>query len=94
MPLSALANSFSLAFVDQLPGEQVEEFCQRIGVIKVGRGYRQDGVVMIFKIGSDGLVLLLGARIAVIDPLGGQGERTTYANFLRYNASRVLEVLQ
>jgi zinc transport system substrate-binding protein len=36
----------------------------------------------------------LGARIAVIDPLGGQGERTSYANFLRYNASRVLEVLQ
>ncbi len=36
----------------------------------------------------------LGARIAVIDPLGGQGERTTYADLLRYNAARVREALQ
>ena len=36
----------------------------------------------------------LGARIAVIDPLGGQGDRTTYAGLLRYNAARVREALQ
>jgi ABC-type Zn uptake system ZnuABC Zn-binding protein ZnuA len=36
----------------------------------------------------------LEARIAVIDPLGGQGDRTTYAGLLRYNALRVREALQ
>ena len=36
----------------------------------------------------------LGAQIAVIDPLGGQGDRTTYADLLRYNATRVREALQ
>lgn len=36
----------------------------------------------------------LGADIAVIDPMGGQGDRTTYADLLRYNAARVREALQ
>jgi ABC-type Zn uptake system ZnuABC Zn-binding protein ZnuA len=36
----------------------------------------------------------LGAKIAVIDPLGGQGDRTTYADLLRYNAVRVRDALQ
>ena len=36
----------------------------------------------------------LGAKVAVIDPLGGQGERTSYAKLLRYNAARVYEALQ
>ncbi|MBL7646053.1 MAG: zinc ABC transporter substrate-binding protein [Candidatus Hydrogenedentes bacterium] len=36
----------------------------------------------------------LGAQVAVIDPLGGQGDRTTYAGLLRYNAARIRESLQ
>lgn len=36
----------------------------------------------------------LGASIAVIDPLGGQGDRASYADLLRYNAARVREALQ
>lgn len=36
----------------------------------------------------------LNAKIAVLDPLGGQGERMSYANLLRYNAARVYEALQ
>lgn len=36
----------------------------------------------------------LGARVAVIDPLGGQDERMTYADLLHYNATRIYEVLQ
>jgi len=36
----------------------------------------------------------LDAKIVVIDPLGGQGERMSYASLLRYNAARVYEALQ
>lgn len=36
----------------------------------------------------------LDAKVAVIDPLGGQGERMRYADLLRYNAARVYEALQ
>jgi zinc transport system substrate-binding protein len=36
----------------------------------------------------------LGAQIAVIDPMGGQVDRSTYADLLRYNAARVREALQ
>jgi zinc transport system substrate-binding protein len=36
----------------------------------------------------------LDAKIAVIDPLGGQGERRSYAGLLRYNATQVYEALR
>jgi ABC-type Zn uptake system ZnuABC Zn-binding protein ZnuA len=36
----------------------------------------------------------LDAKIAVIDPLGGQGERMRYADLLRYNAAQIYEALQ
>lgn len=36
----------------------------------------------------------VGGHVAVIDPLGGQGERTSYAALLRYNTAQVAEGLR
>lgn len=36
----------------------------------------------------------VGAHVAVLDPLGGQGDRTSYAALLRYNAALVSEALK
>lgn len=36
----------------------------------------------------------VGAMVAVIDPLGGQGDRNTYSGLLRYNAVQIRKALE
>lgn len=84
------------AYVEPFPGK--EPTPQTIQQLKQDLSAAQRCVVLsevqLPAKSAEVLAETLGAHIAVIDPLGGQGERTTYASLLRYNAARVREALQ